>query len=178
MAVFACFIRAIGPVTHAKMPMAALRERCAAAGLVDVVTIGNTGNLLCRAEATAAALRRRVQDVVDGFGIDDRCEVFVRTPGQMARVLAANPFPDAVAEHPERLGVCLFHRAPRWPEWVGGHAGPERLATIGAHLVVDYPTMTGGLAVEKRIGARMTQRNWRVFAGVAERAAALARQGS
>jgi hypothetical protein len=40
--------------------------------------------------------------------------------------------------------------------------------------VVDYPNMTGGPNIEKLVGARMTQRNWRVFASLAEKAAALA----
>lgn len=175
MAVHICLLRAIGPATHARMPMAALRASCEAAGLLDVATVGNTGNILCRSTRSPHAVRRLVQGVVDGFGIGASCEVFVRTPAQMAFVVEANPFPDAVADHPARVGVCVFHNSPRWPGWVQSHAGPERVATVGAHLVVDYPGPTAsGLNVEKRIGARMTQRNWRVFANLAARAKALA----
>lgn len=175
MAVFICLVRAIGPATHAVMPMANLRAGCEAAGLEDVVTHGNTGNLICRSRQSQHAVRRLVQGVVDGFGIGQSCEVFVRTPVQMSTVVETDPFPDAAQERPQHLGVCVFHNSPRWPAWVKSYEGPQRLATVGAHLVVDYPDGPVGprLDIEKRIGARMTMRNWRVFASLAEKAAAL-----
>lgn len=175
MAVYILLVRAIGPVTHRKMSMAALRDRLTAAGLTEVSTVGNTGNVLCRSAEGALAVRKLAQSVVDGFGLGQSCEVFVRTAAQMAKVIAANPFPAAAEDHPARVGVCTFHKTPRWPAAIGTHEGPERLATVGAHLVVDYPEPAGGLAVEKIVGARMTQRNWRVFASLAEKAAALAK---
>jgi uncharacterized protein (DUF1697 family) len=175
MSVFVCLLRAIGPETHAKMSMAALRQGCEDAGLTDVRTHGNTGNVICRSEKSATDVRALVQRVVDGFGI--RSEVFVRTPRQMAAVVRANPFPDAAEERPAEVGVCSFHKTPRWPEAVKAFTGPQRIATVGAHLIVDYPAgISGGrLDIEKLVGARMTMRNWRVFAALAEKAAALAR---
>jgi uncharacterized protein (DUF1697 family) len=116
-----------------------------------------------------------VQRIVDGFGI--RSEVFVRTPRQLAAVVRANPFPEAARVRPAEVGVCSFHERPRWPEAVKAFTGPQRFATVGAHLVVDYPaTMAGSrLDIEKLVGARMTMRNWRVFARLADKAAAAAR---
>lgn len=177
MAVFVCLVRAIGPGTHAVMSMAALRAGCEAAGLTDVATHGNTGNLVCRSTKSPRAVRALVQGVVDRFGIGEACEVFVRTPVQMTYVVDANPFPDAARERPQYLGVCSFHNSPRWPAWMSAYEGPHRLATVGAHLIVDYPEgpdTRPQLDIEKRIGARMTQRNWRVFATLARKAAALA----
>lgn len=176
MGVYVCLVRAIGPGTHAVMSMADLRSGCEAAGLEDVATHGNTGNLTCRSRRSPHSVRRLVQGVVDGFGIGQSCEVFVRTPVQMSTVVEANPFPDAAEDHPQHVGVCSFHNAPDWPDWVADYDGPQRLATVGAHLVVDYPDGPAGpqLDIEKRIGARMTMRNWRVFAKLAEKAAALA----
>jgi uncharacterized protein (DUF1697 family) len=155
------------------MSMAALREACTAAGLDDVATHGNTGNLICRSGRSAAGVRALVQRVVDGFGISS--EVFVRLPRQMAAVVRANPFPDAARERPAEVGVCSFHEKPRWPAAVSTFGGPQRLATVGAHLVVDYPATIRGsrLDIEKLVGARMTMRNWRVFARLADRAALL-----
>ena len=175
MAVFVCLVRAIGPRTHEVMTMADLRAGCQRAGLEDVSTFGNTGNLLCRSTEKPQAVRRLVQDVVDGFGLEKWCDVFVRTRRQMATVVGANPFPEAALERPSQVGVCVFQKTPRWPDWIGSHSGPHRLATVGATLVVDYPQgdATPQIDIEKRIGARMTQRNWRVFATLAERAAAL-----
>lgn len=177
MAVYVALIRAIGPVTHAKMKMAALRDACEKAGLADVTTVGNTGNVLFRSGQSPAAVRRLVQDVVGGFGLDN--EVFIDTPRKMAAVLRANPFPRAAAERPAMTGVCTFHKAPDWKPVLTGYDGPEQRATVGAHLVVAYPDgiSPSKLNIEKRLGASMTMRNWTVFAKLAEKAAAMAKAG-
>ena len=179
MAVYAGLIRAIGPVTHAKMKMAALRDACEQAGLADVATVGNTGNVIFRFGGNAAAARKALQAVVDGFGLGPANEVFVRTPEQMAEVVAANPFPQAVAERPSEIGVSSFHEVPAdWSPLTRDYRGPEEIAVVGAHLVVAYvpgAASASKLQIEKALGARMTQRNWKVFAGLAEKAAALAK---
>lgn len=176
MAAYVALIRAIGPVTHAKMKMAALRDACAAAGLDDVSTVGNTGNIILSSAETLAAVRKTVQAVVDSFGLGPANEVFVVKPKDMAAVVAANPFPEVAAERPHELGVCSFHKATDWTPLVGWD-GPELLAMVGAQLIVAYPKgiSTTKLNIEKRLGARMTQRNWTVFAGLAVKGAALAK---
>ena len=176
MAVFVALIRAIGPVTHAKMSMAALRDACERAGLADVSTVGNTGNIVFRSEQSEAAVRKLVQEVVAGFGLGRAQEIFIDTPRRMAAVIRANPFPEAAADRPGEVGVCTFHKAPDWSP-IRDWPGPETLAMVGAHLVVDYPNGGAGtkLKIEKSLGVTMTQRNWRVFAGLAEKAAALGR---
>lgn len=175
MPAYVALIRAIGPVTHAKMKMAALRDACAAAGLDDVSTVGNTGNVIFRSTHTLAEVRKLVQGAVDGFGLGPANEVFVVKPGDMAAVVAANPFPEVAAERPHELGVCSFHRAPDWApvlDW----PGPELVKAVGTQLIVAYPAKLRGskLKIEKALGARMTQRNWTVFAALAAKAAALA----
>lgn len=175
MAVYVLLLRAIGPATHAKMKMADLRQGCEDAGFSDVTTVGNTGNLILRSTKSPHAARRVVQGVVDAFGLSPSCEVFVRTPVQMRYVVDANPFPEAAFERPAQVGVCVFHDSPRWPAAIRNHPGPQKFATVGAHLVVDYPRPDqAGIDIEKMAGARMTQRNWRVFANLAARATALA----
>jgi uncharacterized protein (DUF1697 family) len=176
MAVYVLLLRAIGPATHSKMSMAALREGCEAAGFSDVTTVGNTGNVICRSTKSPLAVRKLAQEVVNGFGLGPSVEVFVRTPVQMAFVVETNPFPDAAQDRPAEVGVCCFHNSPRWPAAIRNHPGPQKLATVGANLIVDYPGgNASGFNVEKIVGARMTQRNWRVFANLAEKAAALAK---
>jgi uncharacterized protein (DUF1697 family) len=169
MRVFVVLLRAIGPATHPKMSMAALREGAENAGFPAAMTVGNTGNLIVCSEASETDLRDRLQPVVDGFGI--RSEVFARSADELATLVAANPFPDAAADHPSAVGVCFFHKAPSWPE-IGSYAGPEAVALVGRHLVVDYRDGAAGsrLDVEKRLGQSMTQRNWRVVANLAAKA--------
>lgn len=176
MAVYVLLLRAIGPETHKRMSMAALREGCEGIGLADVSTVGNTGNVICRSPKTAATVRREVQAVVDAFGI--KSEVFVQTARQMEMVVRADPFPDAVADHPSYVGVCSFHKTPSWAG-LKAYDGQMKFATSGAHLIRDAGrdgAYVRGANIEKMIGARMTERNWRVFKGLAEKAAALAKQ--
>ena len=174
MPVYVALIRAIGPVTHAKMGMEALRDACEDAGFSDVATVGNTGNIILRSGKQAPGVRKLLQDVVDGFGLGAANEVFVRRPAEMAEVIAANPFPSIAAGRPAELGVASFHTVPDWGP-IRAYSGPERIARIGAHLVVAYPSgmATSKLNIEKLLGVRMTQRNWRVFAGLVARTAAL-----
>jgi len=174
MPAYVALIRAIGPVTHAKMSMAALRDACEDLGLTDVATVGSTGNVLFRSRKGVSAARALVQEAVAGFGLPAAQEVFVRTPAEMAEVVAANPFPEAARDRAAALGVCSFHRTPDWGP-MRNWPGPERLAMVGAHLVVDYDgQLTGSkLRIEKLLGVTMTQRNWTVFSGLAERAKGL-----
>jgi len=174
MPAYVALIRAIGPVTHAKMSMAALRDACEDFGLEDVSTVGNTGNILFRSRKGVAAARALVQEAVAGFGLPAAQEVFLRTPAQMAEVVTANPFPDAVASHPAALGVCSFHEAPDWGP-IRDWPGPEKLAMIGSHLVVDYRGQVTGskLKIEKLLGKTMTQRNWTVWAGLSGKVSSL-----
>ena len=174
MPAYVALIRAIGPATHVKMRMGALRDACEDLGLEDVVTVGNTGNIVFRSRKGVAGARALVQEAVAGFGLGAGNEVFVRTPAQIAELVGANPFPEAAVDHPAAVGVCSFHAAPDWTplrDW----PGPERLAMVGAHLVVDYGAQITGsrLTVEKLLGVTMTQRNWKVYAGLAEKVAAL-----
>jgi uncharacterized protein (DUF1697 family) len=174
MAVYVLLLRAIGPGTHGKMSMAALRKGCEDAGFTDVTTVGNTGNVICRSSKTAAQVKTIAQKVVDAFGI--KSEVFVRTPRQMQMVVRADPFPEAVKDHPSYVGVCSFHKTPSW-KGLEAYKGPMGWSTSGAHLIRDAGDGAGigQFNVEKLIGAKMTERNWRVFANLAEKAAALAK---
>jgi len=101
-----------------------------------------------------------VTEAVTSFGLGS--EVFTRTERQLAKLLELAPFPDAAAERPGRLGVCFFHKDPSWPKQYFDYKGPERMAMISNHLVVDYggQISVSRLTIEKTVGARMTQRNW------------------
>ena len=169
MTQYVALLRGIGPVTHAKMALGALAERCAAAGLSDVVNIGNTGNLVFASGASQAAVEAIVTEAVTSFGISS--EVFTRTRRQLQMLVNLAPFPDAAADHPARLGVCFFHKDPRWPEAYKSFTGPERLQMFSNHLIVDYGggISASRLTVEKTVGARMTQRVWSSVLKIAQK---------
>jgi uncharacterized protein (DUF1697 family) len=157
---YVALLRGIGPATHAKMPLGALAETCAAAGLRNVINVGNTGNLVLSSDQPQDEVEAVVGKAVTSFGLSN--EVFTRTERQLKKLLDAAPFPEAIREWPGRVGVCFFHRDPSWPRAYLDYAGPERMMTLSSHLIVDYGAQisVSRLTIEKTVGARMTQRNW------------------
>lgn len=170
MTVYVALLRAIGPISHAIMRPAALRDRAEEAGLGNPVNYLATGNLIFDSDSTVDEARRQITALVEGFGLTSS-EVFIKTRRQIAAVLAADPFPDASAERPARLGVCFFHRTVRWPASLLRPAGPELVAAVGPALVIDYGpgVSSSSLQVEKLAGAHMTQRNWNSVRGILQR---------
>lgn len=169
MTQYVALVRNIGPATHSKMPLGKLAEACATASLDEVVSIGNTGNLVFATDKSQAEAQAIVTAGVKSFGLDN--EVFTRTRRQIQMLVSAMPFADAAADHPGQLTVCFFHRAPAWPASYLNYGGPERMLTFSKHLVVDYGAQVSAskLTIEKTIGARMTQRNWSTVLKIAAR---------
>lgn len=162
MAVYIGLIRAIGPITHAKMSMAALRDACAKAGFADVTTVLATGNVLFRSDLARGKALSTLQGIVAGFGLDNA--VILVTPAELARTLAENPFPDATERGSEFVVFFLAEPAVG-SVWIDEHRGPERFALRDKRLYADY---SGGVSaspvtpakVEKRLGVVTTFRNW------------------
>jgi uncharacterized protein (DUF1697 family) len=153
---YVALLRGIGPVTHAKMRLKDLADAIGG----DAISIGNTGNIVFSSAASETEARQQVRAAIGTFGLD--IEVFVRTRRQSQMLINESPFPEAQRKHPAALGVCFFHKTPKWPQAYLDYPGPERLSMFSNHLIVDYDgRITGSkLTIEKTVGARMTQRNW------------------
>jgi uncharacterized protein (DUF1697 family) len=165
MGVFIALLRAIGPATHARMSMQALREGCEAAGLKRVTTYIQTGNVIFESRRSAAAVQAIVAGVVRSFGLTN--DVVLRRPDELAAVIAADPFPDAAAVRPSALAVCFLAAPPDANALARlvRHPGPERVAHIGRDLCIDYPAGISGAkltpgVVERRLAVVATARNW------------------
>lgn len=145
--------------------MADLRDGCVAAGLKNVTTYIQTGNVIFETRKSAAGAQRAVATVVRRCGLSN--EVVLRTPDELAAIIAANPFPTAATGRPANLTVC-FMAAPPPDDALAAlqrHRGPERIAVVGRDLCVDYPrgvtgsTLAPGV-IERRLAVMMTARNW------------------
>jgi uncharacterized protein (DUF1697 family) len=180
VATYIGFIRAIGPLTHPKMPMAGLRTACTAAGFADVKTVLATGNLLFRSGEPRAQVLAKLQKIVNGFGLDNA--VVLRTLEELAKVVADNPLADAAEDHPSALTVFFLAEPAKDADWLTGYPGPERLSLSGLDLYVDYPanitlSKLAPAKVEKRLGVTTTFRNWNTVAKLAAAGAALEAEG-
>ena len=172
MTVYVALLRAIGPLSHAKMRPAALRDKAEEAGFIEPVNYLATGNLIFGSDRSTAAVRNEITALVESFGLTTS-EVFIATRAEIERIVEADPFPKASKDHPAQLGVCFFHKALDWPAELLKPAGPEKVKAVGSALVIDYgagaATVPSKMQVERLAGARMTQRNWNTVLGVCER---------
>ncbi|HEV7836852.1 MAG TPA: DUF1697 domain-containing protein, partial [Gemmatimonadaceae bacterium] len=95
------------------------------------------------------------------------CDFFVRTPEDLERVIANNPFPREAERDPSHL-IVLFLKTEAEQKHIDDLAaaivGPERVEGVGRETYVYYGEGMGrsrltNAVIEKRIG-RATGRNW------------------
>ena len=174
MAVFIVLLRAIGPATHRVMSMAGWRQGVTAAGFARPETVIATGNMIVEGSGSMGEVTRRMNEVVLSLGLGSNNVAVVRSPATLRRLVKANPFPEAAAEHGGRVAVYAFVKSRPDFGWVAEHEGPERLHVEANHLIVDYSAQTSeslrlpGL-IEKRSGMA-TARNWNTLRTLAEKA--------
>jgi uncharacterized protein (DUF1697 family) len=92
-----------------KVVMAELRAACEAAGFSDVRTLLASGNLVLGAKLKGEKLERKLESVIaEALGL--KTDVYVRDAGEMAAIVAANPFAAFAKKDPSHL-VVYFMRA-------------------------------------------------------------------
>jgi uncharacterized protein (DUF1697 family) len=176
MATWVLLLRAVNLGSVNKVSMPVLRERMAEAGFSDVRTYVQSGNIVASSKhRSETSVAKDLQDLIQqDFGVDT--PVIVRTPKQMAAVLAKDPFPDEVAAA-EKLVAAVFFAKPL----PAGDEIVEFAASVGEKVVVDgrelYIAYSNGVHNSKLTAAAMrrhlggmdgTARNWRTVRAVAE----------
>lgn len=173
---FVILLRAIGPVTHRLMSMSAWREAAEQAGFVAPETLVNTGNMIAGFDGSAVAARKAMEPVLRGFGLGENVAVVVRTPGQLSKLIKADPIADAALKRPNETGVYFFAAAKPDFGWIKDHDGPEAIHIVADHLVVDFSqdVAKSGRLIRKidKHGGLNTARNWNTVRKLAERATA------
>lgn len=171
-----CLLRAINLGARNKVPMPALRESLTQAGFTDVRTYVPSGNVVaCSRHRSPATVSAAVADVVRrDFGVDQ--PVVVRSPEQVERVIAENPFVEAAAERPTLLHVSFLLGTP-------GAVGVDAIHTqeltrdacrvVGDHLYIDFGDAVHGSKLTgprlaRLLGVDGTARNWRTMLALAE----------
>ncbi|MGH2854925.1 MAG: DUF1697 domain-containing protein [Solirubrobacteraceae bacterium] len=160
-------LRGVNVGGNNKVPMAHLRELMGELGYEDVRTHLQSGNAVFTAPGTPP--ERAAQDIegqlTRSLGLNVR--VLVRTARELARVVAANPLPEAVSE-PSRLLVTFLSAAPA-PELLReldpADFEPDCFGVGEREVYVWCPegvrTITLSYAFwEKRFGVVATARNW------------------
>jgi uncharacterized protein (DUF1697 family) len=108
---YIALLRGINVGRAKRIAMADLRELLGELGYSDVVTLLNSGNAVFTAtRAKPDALERKITSAIaERFGHD--VSVIVRTPKELASVVANNPFPHRVSEG-SKLHVSFLSDRP------------------------------------------------------------------
>ena len=163
MTVYIILFRGVGGATQ--LPTSPLREALAAAGFGAVRTYINSGNAVLASDLGPDGVAAGVARVCrDRFGFDKAIYAIPRA--EWAALIAANPFPDAVAT-PALLhaGWLAARPEPKKVEAVRSAAvDGERLAVVGRVAYLHTPNGFGpskmAVRFDKGIGVASTVRNW------------------
>jgi len=149
-----------------RIAMAALRNELAAAGLQDVSTYVQSGNIVLSSDAPPDQLARDCEQLVsNAFGL--RIEAVARTRDELAAVVQRNPLAD-VAVNPKRYQVSFLSAEPD-PDALraceAAAAPQERLVAIGRELYAWHPDGVGRSRLWAKLagpalGVTATARNW------------------
>jgi uncharacterized protein (DUF1697 family) len=163
---YVVLLRGINVGKHRRMPMADLRDLLVRLGYEDVRTHLQSGNVVLASDDSPAALVRKIEAAI-AAELTDGVEVFVRTSAEIADVVARNPLAKFV-DDPSRYHVSFCSAKPAAAalrEMKAVDVGEERFVVLGREIFAWYP---GGvqnsplvkLLSEKRLGVRITARNW------------------
>lgn len=169
-------LRGVNLGAHRKLSMAALREALSVAGLTQVRTYLQSGNVVAQS-ASGAALE--VTDLVGAvikstFGF--QVPVITRGPDELERVITENPFQEEAAGRPNLVRVIFLGAVPergRIERVLAIDSLRDTCRLIGNHLYVDYrngyhTTSRTAPFFTRTLGVDGTERNWRTVLGLAQ----------
>jgi uncharacterized protein (DUF1697 family) len=108
MTVYVALLRAVNVGGTGKLPMAALKAMCAAAGFKNARTYIASGNVVFESGASETQVKSLLEARLKSYA-GKPVGVVVRTAREMAAVLKANPFPKAA---PNKTVAIFFDEAP------------------------------------------------------------------
>lgn len=167
MDVMIALLRGINVGGHNLIPMAGLRAACLALGFERVETYIQSGNLVLSTPRPAPEVETLIERaVLDAFG--HSIDVVARSADDWARLVAANPFPEAAASDPKHLMVLPGKTSPPpgaedalRERAVAG----EQIRVAGGSAWIHYPdgsarSKLSPTLLNRLLGGPVTARNW------------------
>jgi len=164
---YVALLRGVNVGGSNKISMADLRALLSSLGHEDVITYLQSGNaIFTSARQDPEALAAEIEDgIARELGL--RITVLVRTPEELAAVIAGNPFP-GVEANPTQLHVAFLTgpvEAERLAEIDARRFEPDELRPGDRALYLHYPNGAGRTKLtldvcERRLGVSGTARNW------------------
>jgi uncharacterized protein (DUF1697 family) len=170
--IYVVLLRGINVGGKAKVPMAALRDVCAAAGCEDVVTYIQSGNVVLNSTLEADKLQATLEAAIaEEFGFSPA--VMIRTAKEMAAAVAKNPYAGA---DEKTIHVGFLHAPPdaaTKKSLAGIDCAPEELKVVGRDVYLHLPDGMGRADLPVKMErclrpALVTVRNWRTVTKLVE----------
>jgi uncharacterized protein (DUF1697 family) len=170
MGTFVALLRGVNVGGKNALPMGELRAALAALGFEDVVTYLQSGNVVFRSRAgnarrLAAEVEQRIEQV---FEIS--VAVLVRTPAELRKIAAGNPFLRDENDLTKLHVVFLDGRpaAGAMARLDPDRSPPDRFSLRGRELYLHLPKGGGRSKLtidyfERELGVRATARNWKTL---------------
>jgi uncharacterized protein (DUF1697 family) len=158
-----------------KLPMAELRALCEELGWSEVETYIQSGNVVFAAAGSLPKLEGKLeQAIADRFAMD--VPVIVRAREQWQAYPAANPFPEAARDEPNRLMMLLSKAPPNGDaqaELQKRAKDGERVKQAGHALWIHFPAGSARSSltptvIDRLIGSPATARNYRTVVKIQE----------
>ena len=162
-------LRGVNVGGHAKLPMTKLREIIESLGHTEVQTLIQSGNIVFSSprKVTPGSIESALEREL-GLTVP----VLLRTPAELQRILAGNPFPGA---DPASLHVGFMSGKPPAAairELDTARFAPEEVAVRGLELYFHLPNGMGKAKlppyIDRRLGVPTTVRNWRTVTKLLE----------
>lgn len=165
MTSYVALLRAVNVGGTGKLPMADLRDMCAALGFEGVRTYIASGNALFASDLPEQGVKEALEQRLQAYA-GKPVGVMVRTAEEMQAVLDANPFPDAA---PNRTLVTFLDVTPAADALTQvRNLTIERLALGGREVYIDYATGLGTSKLVLPAAAGGTARNMNTVAKLAQ----------
>jgi uncharacterized protein (DUF1697 family) len=179
---YVALLRGVNVGGRGKVAMQDLRSLFAAAGLTDVATYVQSGNVVFSGPKTdTAKLARTIeQKISSDLGID--VTMLIRSAAELLQIQKRNPL-IARSDDPTKLHVTFLAAEPdadlvaKLPDSSdsSGSEGADELTVVGREVYLYCPGGYGNSKlnntfIEKRLATRATTRNWRTIAKLVEMA--------
>ncbi len=167
-------LRGINVGRNKRVAMADLRGLLTGLGYAEVTTYLQSGNAVFRCSAKAASTAATDIERAVGSDLGVACRVVVRTAGELAAAIAADPLLDVVTDPAKHLVGFLAGD----PDPAGARAlaaldvAPDRIRLVGRHVYLWCPAglLASPLSAagwEQPLKVALTSRNWNTVTKVA-----------
>ena len=168
MPTYIALLRAVNVGGTGKLPMTELKAMCERLGCENVRTYIASGNVVFSSKLTAVKVQKALEQALEEYA-GKPVGVHLRTPAEMARIAADNPFPSAAKNHT----VAIFLDGPTKAAMLEAITGQnQEEVALGKHeIYVSYGPTMGSSKLKIPAAKTGTARNINTIAKLAAMAA-------